>query len=93
MTVSIQCPCLSEQPQGIRPGPNAPVRLESDPRCKHCNGAGDLLVSVIYERPPIPTSGCDWSAVIDGHEEYGPYGRGRTKVDAIQDLLTRLEEE
>jgi hypothetical protein len=93
MTISVHCPCLDEQPQGIRPSPNANTRLEYDPRCPHCNGEGNLLVSVNYERPPVPTTACDWSAVIDGHEEYGPYGRGRTKIDAVQDLLTRLEED
>jgi hypothetical protein len=37
--------------------------------------------------PPIPIRRYDWSACRDGNEEGGPYGWGRTKEDAIADLL------
>lgn len=92
MTMSVQCPCLSDQPQGIRPGPNAPTRLEADPRCKSCNGEGDLRVNVSYDPPPIPVRGSDWNAVVDGREEYGPVGYGATKMAAVQNLLDQLED-
>jgi hypothetical protein len=73
--------------------PNAQTRVESDPKCPHCAGGGKLQIVVTYERPPIPTTACNWSAVIDGHEEYGPVAYGRTKVEAVTNLLTRLEED
>ena len=92
MTISERCICVTEQPQGIRPGPNAQTRLEADPKCHACNGEGNLLISVDYIWPPIPTRQFDWSAVVDGHEDHGPYGYGPTKDAAVADLMLRLEE-
>jgi hypothetical protein len=79
MTISERCICLTDEPQGFR-------------RCPVCNGEGNLLISVDYIRPPIPTCQFDWAAVVDGQEEYGPYGHGATKDAAVADLMLRLEE-
>lgn len=38
----VLCECVCEQPQGIRPGPNARVRLEADARCGQCGGTGEI---------------------------------------------------
>lgn len=40
-----------------------------------------------HDYPPIPDRRFDWRAYRDGCEEYGQYGYGATKQDAIQDLL------
>lgn len=45
-----------------------------------------------YDCPPIPWRGADWVAYRDGMEESGPYGRGPTEDDAIDDLLEQEEE-
>ena len=45
-----------------------------------------------HEFPPIPIRTFDWCAYRDGDEESGHYGWGRTKAEAIEDLL-RLEDE
>ena len=50
----VKCVCLSEEPQGIRPGPNAQTRLESDSKCPHCGGEGVLVVKTSFDPPPIP---------------------------------------
>ncbi len=86
-----KCICLSEQPQGIRPGPNAPVRLEADRGCSFCGGTGDLSITISHDPPPVPLPACDWNASIDG-AEYGPIGYGATAADALSDLLIRIEE-
>lgn len=39
-----------------------------------------------YVFPPIPDRSHDWQAWIDGDEESGPYGHGRTEQEAIEDL-------
>jgi len=44
------------------------------------------------DRPPIPTTRFDWSAWIDGREEWKA-GHGATKDEAIRDLLLQIEEE
>ncbi len=35
-----QCYCVSEEPQGIRPGPNAKTRMVAERDCPCCNGDG-----------------------------------------------------
>ena len=37
--------------------------------------------------PPIPVRQFDWGAYLDGHEEDGMYGMGRTEEEAVKDLL------
>ena len=92
MTVSELCPCLTDQPQGIRPGPNAPTRTEANPKCHFCQGTGHLLITVVYERPPVPLPDCEWSAIVDGCEGVGPVGYGGTKVAALVNLMMQLDE-
>jgi hypothetical protein len=43
------------------------------------------------DRPPIPTTGWDWSAWIDGSED-GKVGRGATEDHAMRDLLQQIED-
>jgi hypothetical protein len=93
MTISELCICLHDEPQGIRPGPNAPIRPEANPKCWFCQGTGRLLITVVYERPPVQLPNCEWSAIVDGCEEVGPVGYGGTKVAALANLMRKLEEE
>ena len=41
--------------------------------------------------PSIPIRQFDWCAHLDGEEEEGHYGWGRTEAEAIGDLLEILE--
>ena len=43
--------------------------------------------------PPIPNRTFDWLAWIDGNEEDGPYGYGKTEQEAIEWLKECLQEE
>jgi hypothetical protein len=64
-------------------------------------GFGDTPTEAVYDFeeqfktandwPPIPTAAFDWSAWIDGREEWKT-GRGPTEAEAIRDLLLRIEE-
>lgn len=49
-----------------------------------------IATSHVY--PPIPLRQFDWCAYIDGEEEAGNYGWGRTEADAIADLKQILAE-
>ncbi len=40
MTNKQKCWCVSEEPQGIRPGPNAPTREVAERDCPCCGGDG-----------------------------------------------------
>ena len=51
---------------------------------------GKIISVWVY--PPIPWRNFDWSAFRDGTEESGPVGYGRTKEEAIADLLQTEEE-
>lgn len=42
--------------------------------------------------PPIPIREFDWCAYRDGQEELGGYGYGRTKQEAIDNLLVNEED-
>jgi hypothetical protein len=48
-------------------------------------------VMTAFENPPIPVRAWDWSAWIDGREEWLT-GRGRTEAEAIADLLEQADE-
>jgi len=69
----------------------------SEPLAAPCSvdaGAGHpptppRIIRTDYDPPPIPYRGRDWCAWIDGQEEYGPFGWGRTEAEAV----ARLEEE
>jgi hypothetical protein len=52
------------------------------------NIAPRIKTSFLY--PPIPDRRQDWCAYYDGREE-GPYGYGRTEIEAIQDLEDNYE--
>jgi len=43
-----------------------------------------------YICPPIPVRGADWVAYIDGTEEDGVRGFGKTEKDALHDLFFEL---
>lgn len=44
-----------------------------------------------YWAKPIPIRAFDWSAVRDGYEPGDPVGVGRTKEEAVADLLEQEE--
>lgn len=52
-----------------------------------------LKIRVEHVLPPIPIRSFDWCAYVDGEEERGNYGYGRTKEAAINDLLEIISEE
>ncbi len=49
-----------------------------------------IVTTHVY--PPIPVRTSDWCAHLDGQEEDGPYGWGRTRDEAVADLEERLAE-
>ena len=51
-----------------------------------------LKIITDYVNPPIPIRSMDWAAWIDGQEEFGPYGHGRTEAEALADLEEQIEE-
>lgn len=50
---------------------------------------GDIRTD--YWRKPIPTDRFDWEAWVDGREERYGTGFGRTREDAVADLMERAE--
>jgi hypothetical protein len=56
-------------------------RLESQPR-----------IVTTHVNPPIPIRTSDWCACVEGTEEDGPYGWGRTEEEAIADLQEKLDD-
>jgi hypothetical protein len=50
--------------------------------------ASGSLIHTSYERKCIPDY--DWLAWVDGEEEKGPRGNGRTEVEAMHDLAEQL---
>lgn len=51
-----------------------------------------MKIITSYDYPPIPIRWLDWSAHLDGDEEDGPYGHGKTEAEAIADLKQQLED-
>ncbi len=49
-----------------------------------------MKVIVSYYEPPIPIRNFDWLAYFDGREE-GPCGYGKTKMEALDDLLWQTD--
>ena len=44
------------------------------------------------DRPPIPTTAFDWSAVLDSYDGPGsPHGHGATEQAAIDDLKDQID--
>ncbi len=89
-TVNTKCVCLHEEPQGIRSGPNAKMRLEADRKCRFCGGRGVVTIEVYHDPPPY-VRGADWNAILQDSET-GPEGYGMTNAAAVDDLLIRMEE-
>jgi len=57
-------------------------------------GESDMPATAIvtdYWAKPIPIRAFDWSAVRDGYEPGDPVGVGRTKEEAVADLLEQEE--
>jgi len=53
-----------------------------------------MKVVAIYDPPPIPIRDYDWIAYDDDTYDGGqPLGRGKTRADAIADLLAQLEDD
>jgi hypothetical protein len=53
----------------------------------------DALTITEYVKPPVPTTMYDWVAYVEGDEEFGPYGRGPTELEALRDLCEALNME
>lgn len=51
-----------------------------------------LKIITVYDPPPIPDSSFNWTAYVDGREEY-QWARGATETAAIADLMEQLEDE
>ena len=49
-----------------------------------------ILTNPVF--PPIPTNQFDWAAVEEGYEPGDRVGYGKTKDDAIKDLMEQMEE-
>jgi hypothetical protein len=81
---------------------NPPEDFEDRPwgKCPGGCGADDpddcqcdrRIIKTAFENPPIPIRCFDWSAWIDGREEW-LVGRGETEAEAISDLQEQLEDE
>ena len=56
------------------------------------SGERGMKIRTSHDYPPIPIRNFDWSACVDGTEETGPYGHGRTEAEAIADLEEKLED-
>lgn len=52
-----------------------------------------MKIVVVYDPPPIPLRNMDWIAYVDGQEEEGNYGYGKTRREAIESLLEVLDDE
>lgn len=52
-----------------------------------------MAIIVKYIHPPIPTRRFDWCAYVEGHEEIGPYGWGKTAGEAKIDLYAQTHKE
>lgn len=50
----------------------------------------DTIVT-LYIYPPIPVRSFDWCAYLEGDEEDGPRGFGKTKEEAIENLKEELD--
>jgi len=54
----------------------------------------DLCIFVKYDPPPIPDRRNDWSAVTKDYDGPGsPIGWGRTRIEAITDLVEQIEDQ
>jgi len=51
-----------------------------------------MPIVIRYDPKPIPSREFDWSAVPENYDLGSPIGYGRTKQEAVDDLLDQLEE-
>lgn len=51
-----------------------------------------MSIVIQHVNPPFPGSNYDWCAFPEGKEETGPYGWGKTKLEAVVDLYDSLSE-
>ena len=62
------------------------------PECNSCDWiVPDIAIKTSFEHPPIPFRENDWCAWIEGEEEAGLRGWGRSEEAAIRDLLQEVE--
>ncbi len=54
------------------------------------NSKQHLIIHIHYEYPPIPDRRWDWVAYFDGEEECGLRGWGKTKEEAVLNLLAQF---
>lgn len=47
-------------------------------------------IIIDYVHPPVPIRTYDYVAYVEGTEEYGPYGWGATRRDALYTLRDEL---
>lgn len=54
-----------------------------------------MRVITSYICPPIPMRGNDWAAYLEKHEgqDGAPCGYGFTKIAALEDLLSQLDDD
>jgi len=55
--------------------------------------ARPICIVVTHVYPPIPIRTFDWCAFEYGMEERGYYGYGRTRAEAVEELLQRFEDD
>lgn len=73
-----------------------PRLFEVDPRCpkpqrwKGMRIAHGHEIKTSFDKPPIPTTSHDWSAVLGGYDAGDPIGYGFTEIEAITNLLNQL---
>lgn len=85
MIVIEKCLCVAETAR-------SPYQTDerADPKCKLCDGNGELRIKVHYDPKPIPIRTADWDACLEDDPESGS-GCGLTKKDAVENLLDWLE--
>ena len=82
----MKLPCKNEQPEVGSRGECLRCGAEQGEACIPPH----IVVTHVY--PPIPFRNFDWCAYVEGTEETGRYGYGRTKQEAIDELMERIEE-
>lgn len=62
-------------------------------KAQETSSVGLDKIKTTYVNPPVPSRSFDWVAFIDGREEDGPHGWGKTEQEAIADLKDLLADE
>lgn len=50
-----------------------------------------MKIIISHDRPPVPSTSYDYSAVTEDYEPGAPLGHGRTARDAVEDLLDQMD--